>query len=283
MSPIGATPFRFEMRIPLWVEKLFHLTSNALFAAWPQPIPDMEKLLDCRIVSHRGEHDNASVFENTIEAFDTAHAGGVWGVEFDIRWTRDLHPVVSHDRDLQRIFGSARVIGRMTRAELRKTFPLIPFLEEVIDRYGRHMHLMVEIKEEAYPDPEFQSRRLSQIFSGLTPEMDYHFLSLAPAMFRHLDFVPASSFIAVSQLNVTTMSRQALERHYQGLAGHYLFMTRHVIRLHKQNRQQIGTGYIHSRNSLFRELNRDVDWIFSNHAVHLQQVLQKAINAAPAR
>jgi len=265
-----------------WVEKLFHLTSNALYAAWPQPFPDVEKLLECRIVSHRGEHDNVAVFENTVKAFDTAQAGGVWGVEFDIRWTRDLHPVVFHDRDLQRIFGSARAIGRMTRAELRKTFPLIPFLEEVIDRYGGHMHLMVEIKEEAYPDPELQSRRLSQIFSGLTPQTDYHFLSLAPAMFRYLDFVPASAYIAVSQLNVTAMSRQALEGHYQGLAGHYLFVTTHVIRLHKQKRQQIGTGYIRSRNSLFRELNRGVDWIFSNHAVHLQQVLQKAIETASA-
>ena len=32
------------------------------------------------------------------------------------------------------------------------------------------------------------------------------------------------------------------------------------------------TGFISSKNCLFRELNRSVDWIFSNDAVKIQKI-----------
>jgi glycerophosphoryl diester phosphodiesterase len=270
------------MHIPFPVEKLFHQIVDRLYEKWPQPAPSDESLRSCKIVSHRGEHDNIKVFENTLKAFDGAQKCGIWGIEFDIRWTRDLHPIVFHDKDLQRIFGSPLEIGRATRKELRKAFPEIPALEEVVNLYGKRMHLMAELKEEFYPEPEFQTRCLSHIFSGLTPERDYHFLSLDPAMFRYVDFVPSSSYLAVSQLNVREMSRIALEGGFQGIAGHYLFVTRRFVALHKASRQKIGTGYIHSKNSLFRELGRGVDWIFSNEARRLQRILEE-VTGSPFR
>ncbi len=263
------------MRIPFSVEKLFHQVVDRFYEKWPQSVPPEESLRSCKIISHRGVHDNRSVFENTFKAFDTAQKCGVWGIEFDIRWTKDCRPVVFHDKDLGRIFGSSLEIGRTTRGELRKSFPGVPCLEEVVDRYGKKMHLMAEIKEETYPDPESQTRRLSQIFSGLIPEADYHFLSLEPAMFRYVDFVPKTTYIIVSQLNLKEMSRIAIESGYKGIAGHYLFVTRRVVERHKANRQVVGTGYIGSRNSLFRELNRGVDWIFSNDAKKLQKILNE--------
>jgi glycerophosphoryl diester phosphodiesterase len=261
------------MHLPLRAERLFHQAVDLFYEKWPQPVPSKERLRACKIISHRGEHDNITVFENTLKAFDAARQCGVWGIEFDIRWTRDLHPIVFHDKDLRRIFNSPLETGRVTRNELRRSFPAIPWLEEVVERYGKTMHLMAEIKEEIYPNAAVQSRRLAQIFSRLTPGRDYHFLSLVPAMFRRLDFVPSSTYLAVSQLNTEAMSRIALAGGYGGIAGHYLFITRRLVRRHKANRQTIGTGYIRSRNSLFRELNRGVDWIFSNDAGKLQQVI----------
>ena len=40
----------------------------------------------------------------------------------------------------------------------------------------------------------------------------------------------------------------------------------------------MGTGFIHSRNALFRELNRGIEWIFSNRAVHIQGIVDRYIN-----
>ena len=60
-----------------------------LWFRWiPRMRPSRAALEACKIVSHRGEHDNRRVFENTLAAFDAAAAAGCWGLEFDVRWTR---------------------------------------------------------------------------------------------------------------------------------------------------------------------------------------------------
>jgi glycerophosphoryl diester phosphodiesterase len=66
------------------------------------------------------------------------------------------------------------------------------------------------------------------------------------------------------------LSRLALRRRYGGIAGHYLMLSDRLIARHQQAAQETGTGFVESRNCLFRELNRGVHWIFSNHAAGLQ-------------
>jgi glycerophosphoryl diester phosphodiesterase len=259
------------------IERLFHFAVDGLFAGLPQSKPGKAALERCRIVSHRGEHDNISVFENTLAAFDRARDHGVWGIECDIRWTRDLVPVVFHDSDLQRLFGDSLIIGQTMFQQLRKEFPQIPTLFEVLARYGKNMHLMIEIKNEAYPDSASQGRILSQAFSDLIPEEDFHFLALEPHLFKYADFVPPTAFIPVAQLNLREMSRLTLQKNYGGIAGHYLFITGAHVRVHQTHGQKIGTAYVCSRNSLFREINRGVDWIFSNHACKIQNILKHVI------
>lgn len=259
------------------IERLFHFAADGLYAGLPQPKPGEAALRRCRIVSHRGEHDNVAVFENSLAAFDRARDHRVWGIECDIRWTKDLVPVVFHDADLRRLFGDSLTIGQTMFEQLRKKNPQIPTLSEVLTRYGKNMHLMVEIKAEAYPDPAYQSRILSQAFSGLLPEEDYHFLALDPQLFKYADFVPPSTCIPVAQLNLQEMSRLSLQEGYGGIAGHYLFITDARMRVHQEHRQKVGTAYICSRNSLFREVNRGADWIFSNHACKIQNILNHVV------
>ncbi len=126
------------------LEPLFHVVADGLYAGFPQPKPGLVALRRCRIISHRGEHDNVMVYENTLAAFDKARDHGVWGIECDIRWTKDLVPVVFHDADLQRLFGNSLTIGQTLFAPLRKEFRQIPTLLEVLTRYGKNMHLMLQ-------------------------------------------------------------------------------------------------------------------------------------------
>jgi len=56
------------------VENALMALSEALFARWPRSCPGSERLKHCRIVAHRGEHDNRRTFENTLAAFDAAVA-----------------------------------------------------------------------------------------------------------------------------------------------------------------------------------------------------------------
>ncbi|UCF92103.1 MAG: hypothetical protein JSW39_28200 [Desulfobacterales bacterium] len=254
------------------IEKRFSQIVDYFFAIRPQPMPSKKRLLNCKIVSHRGEHDNIHIFENTIAAFDRAQEQGVWGIELDVRWTKDLEPVVFHDPDLMRLFGSDLAIRHATQSTLRSNYPLIPSLAEVIQRYGFNLHLMVEIKAEDYPNPVRQNQILKELFTPLRPQEDFHILSLTPAMFKVIDFVPPSTFLPVARLNVSRLSKMAILEKYRGLAGHYLLVNRVLLTRHQQRHQKVGTGYIASRNCLFRELNRGVEWIFSNTAGKIQAI-----------
>ena len=259
-----------ENLTPDQMEKVFHRLVNERFRKWPRPAPRRHQLRTCRIISHRGEHDNRSCFENTMAAFERAAKAGVWGIELDLRWTRDLVPVVFHDPDTRRLFHQPAQLRHLTANALGDRFPLIPTLEDVIGRFGGRQHLMLEIKAETYSRPAIQSRHMQHLLRHLTPGQDFHLMALDPSLFAHFDFLPPTAFIPIARLRIDRFSRQATKMKWGGIAGHYLAATRNLIRRHHAQGQQIGTGFVDSRNGLYREVSRGVDWIFSNRATAMQ-------------
>ena len=241
------------------------------FTHYPQNIPSKNALSRCKIVSHRGEHDNISVFENTFDAFDKAVNAGAWGIECDVRWTADFCPVIFHDADCRRIFGSGDYISQMTITEIYLRYPMICTLTDLVERYGKKIHLMIEVKKEYYPNPDFQTQRLGEILSHLLPDEDYHFLSLDPEMFDYISFIDDSICLPVAEKNTDHISNVALSQGYGGLMGHYMLLNDKILKRHHSKDQKIGTGFISSRNALYREINRGVEWIFSNDAERLQK------------
>jgi len=102
--------------------------------------------------AHRGLHDiRKGVVENTLPAFIAACDAG-YGMELDIRFTRDMQVVVFHDDDLLRMAGDARKVRQLTLAEL-KAIPLVgidearvPTLREVLDAVDGRTPLLIELK-----------------------------------------------------------------------------------------------------------------------------------------
>jgi len=141
------------------------------------------------------------------------------------------------------------------------------------------LHLMVEIKAENYPAPAQQNQILQECFSSLNPRTDYHLISLTPKMFDLVTFVPPSTFIPIAQLNLSACSRLALQKEFGGVAGHYFLLNNAVLARHRAKKQKVGTGYPGSRNCLFREINRGVEWIFSNDAGKLQKIVSGLVAA----
>jgi len=258
-------------------EKILCRAVDFIYSKHLQPFPEKYNLINCKIISHRGEHDNLSIFENTLKAFDKVLDNGVFGIEFDIRWTKDLKPVVFHDKNTKRVYNKDIDVSEAYFSDLKTSVPEIPSLEEIISRYGSRLHLMVEIKQEVYPEPLKQAGILKSLFSNLAPEKEYHFISLLPGMFNIIDFVPRSTFIPIARLNLGNMSQTALQNNYGGVAGHYMLVTNSVIRKHLDKNQKIGTGFVDSENCLFRELNRGTEWIFSNNAAKLQTIINSSL------
>lgn len=81
------------MAVPFWIENAFFRRSDFLSERLPQPEPSFKKIMNARLISRRGIDDNRKVFENILPAFDRVKASGIWGIEIDIQWTRDLQPV----------------------------------------------------------------------------------------------------------------------------------------------------------------------------------------------
>ncbi len=210
-----------------------------------------------------------------------AYERGIWGIEFDVRWTKDLHPVVIHDPDLKRVFGLDLKVGEVTREELKSRCPAVPLLSEVIEKYGKKLHFMLEIKTEPYPDRVRQNDIFKDLFSSLKPRIDYHVMSLTPAMLDLITFVPTSALIPIAMLNMAQISKLALEKNYCGVAGHYLLLDNAKLAKHRKKGQQVGTGYPGSKNCLFREINRGVEWIFSNNAGELQRIANRLTHINP--
>jgi glycerophosphoryl diester phosphodiesterase len=248
---------------------------DALMAIMPRRRPARAELDGCRIVSHRGEHDNRSVQENTMAAFETATRAGAWGIEADIRWTADMVPVIIHDPDTVRVFGKDVDIAATTLADLQIEIPEIPSLKQLIDRFGGKTHLMLEIKAEPFPQLERQKEILRALLAPFEPGKDYHFLALDADLFDLFDIEPRSCCLGVAEENVSQLSERIISGGYGGLTGHYLLLGEKIMERHHKAGQRIGTGFIRSRNCLYREINRGVAWIFTNDAVALARILNK--------
>jgi glycerophosphoryl diester phosphodiesterase len=257
-------------------EDIFHKLVDQIHSVIPQRTPTAAALENCKLVSHRGEHDNKTIFENTVEAFEKVEDAGVWGIELDIRWTKDLIPVVFHDDNLQRLFNNRQQISELKFSDLKKKYPLIPSLTEVVDKFGHKLHLMIEVKQEDYANAEQQIKTLEKIMHSLVPIKDYHFISIYPQMFEDLKFVPTQALLPIAIISYRKKSHLCFKKNYGGILGHYQFISRYGIRKHLKQGRKVGLGFIASKNSLYRELNRGVEWVFTNDALKLQAMLSKS-------
>ena len=105
--------------------------------------------------AHRGLHDESrGIVENTMPAFLAARDAG-FGIELDIRFSRDMQVVVFHDDDLMRLAGDSRRVRQLTLDELQSLRLLgreqarIPTLRQVLDAVGGEVPLLIELKNGA--------------------------------------------------------------------------------------------------------------------------------------
>jgi glycerophosphoryl diester phosphodiesterase len=253
------------------LEALANTALNQLYFYYRRP-PN-EILKNVKLVAHRGVHENYLALENTLESFDLCLKHNIWGVEFDIRWTKDNVPVVHHDVDLLRVFGHQDVIiSQLTYPELNKIEPRIPTLKEVIFKYGKKLHLMIELKDIITSS---QSLIFSELLKTLRPGEDFHVLSLKPENFnqltKHLD---KKSFMLVGKFNEREMTTLTIENGYGAFSAHFFNLNAEFLNQLKSAGVKIGTGFPETSGCLYREITRGVEWIFTNHPIKLMNFLQ---------
>ncbi|MDA3919967.1 MAG: glycerophosphodiester phosphodiesterase [Salinisphaera sp.] len=247
--------------------------AEAIIAAMPRRAPGQKALANAKLVAHRGQRDGWRVRENTFAAFDPVIAAGVPAIEFDVRFTRDHEPVVVHDSDLQRVFGRPDRIAETRWSTLQRIVPDLPHLEAFLTRYAERAHLMIELKTRGSSIAEAS---LAALLRPLRPVVDFHILSLRPALFALLDELPSSCRIPVAKLNLAEQLRWTLNHPCGGLAGPQMLMRANQIRRLHAERGFVGSGFVSRTGALWREIGRGVEWIFSNDPVPLQRALDRA-------
>lgn len=126
-----------------------------LFLIAPGDDTNMKKYKDVKY-AHRGLHGTVGYdsfcAENSMTAFARAKEKG-FGIELDVRVSKDGEVVVFHDADVKRVTGAEGRVCELTLAQLRElslmeTNDTVPTLNEVLELIDGAVPILVELKEE---------------------------------------------------------------------------------------------------------------------------------------
>ena len=162
----------FKIAVPI-VSALAAGAALAVFAAAPGSAREEKKApFMGRNIAHRGLHKaDGSVEENSLTAFRAAVDGG-YGIECDVRLTRDGKLAVFHDEDTQRMCARPGRVEELSwtelaRLRLGRTEEGIPLLEDVLRIADGKVPVVLELKSGTC-DMELCERvyRLLRCYSG---------------------------------------------------------------------------------------------------------------------
>lgn len=260
-----------------FLEAVFQLTTE--FYAKTIPRKSIKRLLhNTGLVAHRGVITHPYIKENTMQAFDECLKKNIWAIEFDIRWTKDLIPIVHHDPNTIRVWNKPLVIHDTSFDQLRQELPDIPTLQEVVERFGGKLHLMIEVKKlPQFSESEIKtaSYNLKQALESLQPETHYHFMSFQPEELIGSLNLPSKSILSIVRTNIKRSIEEASYLKIKGITGQFALIRPWHRKLAKDHQLLVGVGFINSKNSLFRELQLGADFIYSNHPFLIQDLLNK--------
>ena len=137
------------------------------YMIWPgKRRPEMERFKRVKY-AHRGLHD-ATKAENSMSAFAAAKEMG-FGIELDVRLSKDGELVVFHDNNLTRVVGKEGKVIDYTAEELANMSLLgtsdgIPTLRQVLELIDGSVPLLIEVKMD--PKEGGVAEKLIEVIEG---------------------------------------------------------------------------------------------------------------------
>ena len=106
------------------------------------------------ISAHRGASADAP--ENTLTAFARAAEQQADGLELDVQLSADGHPIVMHDKTVDRTTNGSGSVSRLTVEQLQtldgRDGRPVPTLDQVLEMFGPAMLYNIELKTGFWPD-----------------------------------------------------------------------------------------------------------------------------------
>lgn len=169
-----------------------------------------------RPFAHRGLHGGGTP-ENSLPAFERAAEHG-YGIEVDVRVTRDGVPVAFHDETLTRLTGAKRSVGEVAFHELEElrldaSDVGIPRLGAVLDRVDGRAPLLVEVKNWQAPGRlERSVRRALETYEGPFAVQSFNPRTLAWFRDREPEWLLGQVAGSLSAVRVESWKRFLLKR-----------------------------------------------------------------------
>lgn len=201
-----------------------------------------------RPYAHRGLHDGPDhIPENSLPAFQRALEKG-YGIEMDVRLTRDGQMVIHHDASLLRMCGKDVKIAALTLEEIRRyrlgsTGEKIPTLEEALDAIAGKTPLIVELKHDRIGDTHLAQMLYARMQSYAGP---YCVESFDPMMMRW--FKKHAPQVIRGQLAYDP----ARLGHAEGKKGVIYFLAAHLLCNFLSRPDFVAYGYETDGNPSFR-------------------------------
>lgn len=127
-----------------------------ILAVWPgKGRRERMQVFSRQLIAHRGLHNNkGDAPENSLAAFKLAVEAG-YGIELDVRETKDEQLVICHDDNLKRVAGVKKKVSGMSLKEVKEVSLFqsrehIPTFEEALSVIGGRVPLIVEVKSEDF-------------------------------------------------------------------------------------------------------------------------------------
>jgi len=246
------------------------------------------------IIAHRGASELAP--ENTFAAFQKAIEDGADGIEFDVRLTRDLVPVVYHDAKLKRLGRCKGHVSNFMSSELQTldvgswfneknpgksngkfSLETVPTLERLLEFLGGYKGLLyVEMKcREDGTDalPEAVCRTIRQ--SDLLPQIIVKSFNLEAVrrIRRLLPEVRTAALFAPKILDVLQKKKRLLKKAQECEADeisiHFSLATEKFIRRAEKKNLPVTIWTADSPSWVKRAVNLGINAIITNNPARL--------------
>lgn len=215
------------------------------------------------LLGHRGARSSPEVSENTCASFDLALKHGCDGFEFDVRRAACGSAVVCHDPKVGKI-----TIARAQAAQM----PKLPRLEDVIQHYGPHAFLNIEIKVE-----DLESKVLTAL-SAHPPERGYVVSSFLPDVVMELEARSAAVVIGIICETPAQLARwRQLPVDY--VIPHQSLVDRSLVREIQHAGHKIFVWTVNEREDMVRLAEWGVDGIISDQTELLVHTLGRTKGA----
>ena len=177
--------------------------------------------------AHRGLWAPGEAAENSLAAIERACQSG-YGVEFDVRLTRDDEVVVFHDETLERMAGLELAVADLTLGELEGVLlqggpDRIPTLQQVLNLVAGRAMMLIELK--AAPDPMALADRIAVLlehYSGPLAAISFDAAALAWFGTRRPD--TPRGLDAMWDADYEAEARNELERQVAQSQPHFLVL-----------------------------------------------------------